>query len=53
VIRKRFVVVREKYGDRLAFAGPDCGLGGWPTQDAAQLVLKRTVSAVKSAIISH
>jgi 5-methyltetrahydropteroyltriglutamate--homocysteine methyltransferase len=51
VICRRFVVVREKYGDRLAFTGPDCGLGGWPSQDAAQLVLKRTVSAVKSAMV--
>jgi 5-methyltetrahydropteroyltriglutamate--homocysteine methyltransferase len=52
-ICKRFVTVKEKYGDRMAFAGPDCGLGGWPTQDAAQLLLKRTVNAVKSATIDH
>jgi 5-methyltetrahydropteroyltriglutamate--homocysteine methyltransferase len=52
-IRKRFVTVKEKYGDRMAFAGPDCGLGGWSTQDAAQLLLKRTVNAIKSATIDH
>jgi 5-methyltetrahydropteroyltriglutamate--homocysteine methyltransferase len=52
-ICKRFVTVKEKYGDRMAFAGPDCGLGGWPTQDAAQLLLKRTVNAIKSATIDH
>jgi 5-methyltetrahydropteroyltriglutamate--homocysteine methyltransferase len=46
-IRKRFTVAREKYGDRMTFTGPDCGLGGWPTQGAAQLLLKRTVNAVK------
>jgi 5-methyltetrahydropteroyltriglutamate--homocysteine methyltransferase len=50
VICKRFVAVKEKYGDRMTFTGPDCGLGGWPTQDAAELLLKRTVNAVKSAI---
>jgi len=49
VIRKRFVTVKEKYGDRMTFTGPDCGLGGWPTQEAAQLLLKRTVDAAKSA----
>ncbi len=48
-IRKRFEAAREKFGDRLAFAGPDCGLGSWPSQDAALLLLKRTVSAVKNA----
>jgi len=47
-IRKRFMVAKEKYGDRMAFTGPDCGLGGWPTQEAAQLLLKRTVDAVKA-----
>jgi len=53
IMRKRFLTVKEKYGDRITFTGPDCGLGGWPTQDAAQLLLKRTVNAVKSATIDH
>ncbi len=48
-IRKRFVAAKKKYGDKMTFTGPDCGLGGWPTQKAAQLLLKRTVNAVKSA----
>jgi 5-methyltetrahydropteroyltriglutamate--homocysteine methyltransferase len=48
VMRKRFVTAKEKYGDRMTFTGPDCGLGGWPTQDAAQLLLERTVDIVKS-----
>jgi 5-methyltetrahydropteroyltriglutamate--homocysteine methyltransferase len=47
-IRKRFGTAKEKYGSRMAFAGPDCGLGGWPTQEAAQLLLKRTANVVKS-----
>jgi 5-methyltetrahydropteroyltriglutamate--homocysteine methyltransferase len=47
-IRKRFLIVKEKYGDKMTFTGPDCGLGSWPTQEAAQLLLKRTVKAVKS-----
>ena len=48
-IRKRYVFAKEKFGDRMTFSGPDCGLGGWPSQEAAQLLLERTVKAVKSA----
>ena len=48
VIKKRYVVAKEKYGDRMTFTGPDCGLGSWPSQEAAQLLLKRTVNAVKN-----
>jgi 5-methyltetrahydropteroyltriglutamate--homocysteine methyltransferase len=49
IIRKRFETAKDKYGDRMTFTGPDCGLGGWPTQEAAQLLLARTVKAVKAA----
>jgi 5-methyltetrahydropteroyltriglutamate--homocysteine methyltransferase len=49
IIKKRFLKAKEKYEERMTFTGPDCGLGGWPTQEAAQLLLKRTVNAVKSA----
>ena len=28
IVRKRFKVAQEKYGDRMTFTGPDCGLGG-------------------------
>jgi len=48
-IRKRFVTAKEKYGDTMTFTGPDCGLGGWPTQETAELLLRRTVDVVKSA----
>jgi len=48
VIKNRYHVAKEKYGDRMTFTGPDCGLGGWPSQDAAELVLKRAVEAVKT-----
>lgn len=49
VIRGRYRVAKEKYGELLTFTGPDCGLGSWPSQDAAALVLKHTVEAVKTA----
>ncbi|MCL1970750.1 MAG: hypothetical protein FWF66_04770 [Candidatus Bathyarchaeota archaeon] len=47
-IQKRYLVAKEKYGETLTFTGPDCGLGSWPDQDVAALVLKRTVDAVKT-----
>jgi 5-methyltetrahydropteroyltriglutamate--homocysteine methyltransferase len=47
IIRKRFRFAKEKYGEIMTFTGPDCGLGGWPSQEAAQLLLSRTVKAVK------
>jgi 5-methyltetrahydropteroyltriglutamate--homocysteine methyltransferase len=47
MIKKRYVSAKEKFGERMTFTGPDCGLGSWPSQEAAQLLLKRTVDAVK------
>ena len=49
IIHCRYRVAKDKYGERLTFTGPDCGLGSWPSQEAAALVLKRTVEAVKTA----
>ncbi|XHH10352.1 MAG: hypothetical protein ACFCUE_06900 [Candidatus Bathyarchaeia archaeon] len=48
-IKKRYLYAKEKYGELFTFTGPDCGLGSWPNQDVAALVLKRTVEAVKTA----
>jgi 5-methyltetrahydropteroyltriglutamate--homocysteine methyltransferase len=48
-IRKRFRAAKEKFGELMTFTGPDCGLGGWPTQAAAELLLRRTVNAVRNA----
>jgi 5-methyltetrahydropteroyltriglutamate--homocysteine methyltransferase len=49
VMRKKYLFAKEKYDERMTFTGPDCGLGSWPSQDAATLVLKRSVEAVKNA----
>ena len=46
-IKKRYLIAKQKFDDRMSFTGPDCGLGSWPSQDAAQLLLERTVKAVK------
>jgi len=48
-MRKRFKAAKEKYGALMTFTGPDCGLGSWPSQEAAALVLKRSVEAAKTA----
>ncbi len=48
VIRNRYRFAKEKYGERMTFTGPDCGLGGWPTQNVAALLLKRTIEAVRT-----
>jgi 5-methyltetrahydropteroyltriglutamate--homocysteine methyltransferase len=48
-IRKRYLAAKEKYGERMTFTGPDCGLGSWPSQETAALLLERTVKAVKGA----
>lgn len=48
VIKRRYISAKTKYGDRMTFTGPDCGVGGWPSQEAAQLLLKRTVDAIKN-----
>jgi len=48
-IQKRYRFAKEKYGERMTFTGPDCGLGSWPSQEAAALLLERTATAVKTA----
>jgi 5-methyltetrahydropteroyltriglutamate--homocysteine methyltransferase len=48
-IKKRYQFAKDKYGERMTFTGPDCGMGSWPSQEAAALLLKRTVEAAKTA----
>jgi 5-methyltetrahydropteroyltriglutamate--homocysteine methyltransferase len=48
-MQKRYRFAKDKYGERMTFTGPDCGLGSWPSQDSAALVLKRAVEAAKTA----
>lgn len=45
-IKRIYNKAKERFGDRLTFTGPDCGLGAWPSQEVAHLLLKRTVEAV-------
>jgi 5-methyltetrahydropteroyltriglutamate--homocysteine methyltransferase len=48
-IKIRYLEAKRKYGDIMTFTGPDCGLGSWPSQEAAILLLQRTVKAVKNS----
>ncbi|MCX8152846.1 MAG: hypothetical protein N3E52_00230 [Candidatus Bathyarchaeota archaeon] len=48
-IKKRYEKAKAKFGDRMTFTGPDCGLGSWPSQEAAHLLLRRTIDAVKKS----
>ncbi|MCW4005430.1 MAG: hypothetical protein NWF04_02350 [Candidatus Bathyarchaeota archaeon] len=48
VIQKRYQFAKEKFQETMTYTGPDCGLGGWPNQNAAQLLLKQTVKAIKN-----
>ena len=48
VIRKRYLAAKEKFRERMTFTGPDCGVGSWPSQEAACLLLEKTVKALKS-----
>jgi 5-methyltetrahydropteroyltriglutamate--homocysteine methyltransferase len=46
-ITRRYQAAKQKFGDCMTFTGPDCGLGSWPTQEAAEALLKKTVNSVK------
>ncbi|MHC1584372.1 MAG: methionine synthase [Methanosarcinales archaeon] len=42
VIEKRLLKAYNSFGERIRYAGPDCGLGAWPTQEMAGLLLRNT-----------
>lgn len=47
VIEKRLTIYHKFFGDRIKYAGPDCGLGAWPTQELAFNLLKNTGLGIK------
>lgn len=47
VIEKRLDRAHKIFGDRIKYAGPDCGLGSWPSQELAFKLLKNTGTAIK------
>lgn len=46
-IEKRLENYHKIFGDRIKYAGPDCGLGAWPTQELAFSLLKNTNIGIK------
>ena len=48
VIKKRLRKLLNKFGaDKLPYAGPECGLGGFPEYNLAIKYLKRVCKAIK------
>ena len=50
MIKKRLQKAQKIFGDRIKYAGPDCGLGSWPSQRAAFILLKNTGSGILKGI---
>ena len=47
IIEKRLENSYKIFDDRIKYAGPDCGLGAWPTQGLAFSLLKNTSIGIK------
>jgi len=47
VIEKRLERTYGIFGERIKYAGPDCGLGSWPTQELAFKLLRNTGTGIK------
>jgi methionine synthase II (cobalamin-independent) len=47
-IKKRLEKAYSIFGDRIKYVGPDCGLGHFPNQELAYLVLKNTSEGIKA-----
>ncbi|HEY9206475.1 MAG TPA: methionine synthase [Candidatus Methanoperedens sp.] len=53
VIRKRLEKAYSIFGDRIKYAGPDCGLGSWPSQEMAFMHLANTGKGIKDFLKNH
>ena len=47
IIAKRLEKAYSIFGDGIKYAGPDCGLGSWPSQELASNLLKNTGAGIK------
>jgi 5-methyltetrahydropteroyltriglutamate--homocysteine methyltransferase len=48
LLMKRLRSVVERFGaERVPYAGPECGMGGWPTYDSAMECLRRVALTLK------
>ena len=50
VIADRLLHVYGRFGERIKYVGPDCGLGAWPNQEIACDLLKNTAKGIEEAI---
>ncbi|WNY27903.1 hypothetical protein MmiEs2_00820 [Methanimicrococcus stummii] len=50
---KRLEKLYGVFGDRIKYAGPDCGLGSWPSQELAAALLKNTGIAIAAFNEKH
>jgi 5-methyltetrahydropteroyltriglutamate--homocysteine methyltransferase len=46
-VTKRLENAYALFGDRIRYVGPDCGLGPFPGQELAFMVLKNTSAGIK------
>jgi 5-methyltetrahydropteroyltriglutamate--homocysteine methyltransferase len=46
LVTKRLEKAYTRFGDRITYVGPDCGLGAFPTQELAYTVLKNTAEGI-------
>jgi 5-methyltetrahydropteroyltriglutamate--homocysteine methyltransferase len=52
-ITKRLQKAYSIFGDRIKYAGPDCGLGSWPSQELAFRLLKNTGIGIKDFMMNQ
>ncbi|MDR2944718.1 MAG: methionine synthase [Methanosarcinales archaeon] len=50
---KRLEKLHGIFGERIKYAGPDCGLGSWPSQELAAALLKNTGIAISAFNKKH
>jgi len=48
IIGKRLQKAYKIFGERIKYAGPDCGLGAWPDQESAFQLLKNSAEAINN-----
>ncbi|GFO98125.1 5-methyltetrahydropteroyltriglutamate--homocysteine methyltransferase [groundwater metagenome] len=53
IIEKRLEKAYALFGDGIKYAGPDCGLGSWPTQEMAFRLLNNTGIGIKEFLKKH
>ncbi|MGB9928529.1 MAG: methionine synthase [Methanosarcina sp.] len=53
IITNRLKLGYQRFGNLIKYAGPDCGLGSWPSQEIAFTLLTNTAQGIKDFRASH